>query len=90
MAKYLIIEKDYGTVYAYIEKGAHHTLMSKHRIPAYQLTEKELAKECDLDAYLEGNYFVFELKEKPSGKVKAVKKPKSKVTKKKARRKQSR
>lgn len=82
MAKYLIIEKDYNTVYAYIEHGEHHKLMSKHRIPACQLTENELNKECDLDAYADGTYFVFELKEKPNGKVKAVKKRKSKVARK--------
>lgn len=90
MAKYLIIEKYHRSVYAYVESGKHFEKMSRHRIPANQLTEKDLDKECDLDAYSDGNYFVFELKEKTSAKRKAVKARKSKVVKKRAARKASR
>jgi hypothetical protein len=90
MAKYLIIEKYHRSAYAYVESGKHFEKMSRHRIPANQLTEKDLDKECDLDAYADGNYFVFELKEQTRGKSKAVKARKSKVSKKKARRKQAR
>lgn len=90
MPKYLIIEKDYGTVYAYIESGKHFEKMSQHRIPANQLTEKDLANECDLDAYNNGHFFVFELKEQPHGKGKAVKTRKGKSVKKQAARKISR
>lgn len=90
MAKYLIIEKYHRNVYAYIESGTHFEKMSRYRIPANQLTEKDLDKECDLDAYSNGNYFVFELKEKTSDKVKASKKRKSKIVKKKAKRKKAR
>lgn len=87
MAKYLIIEKDYGTVYAYIERGKHFERASQHRIPANRLTEKDLDKECDLDAYSNGHYFVFELKEKTRATHKAVKKLKAKTAKKRVTRK---
>lgn len=87
MAKYLIIEKYHRSVYAYIERGKHFEKMSRHRIPANQLAEKDLDKECDLDAYSNGHYFVFELKEEPRVKNKAVKKLKAKAAKKRVTRK---
>lgn len=90
MAKYLIIEKYHRSVYAYVESGRHFEKMSRHRIPANQLTAKDLANECDLDAYSDGNYFVFELKEKTSDKVKEKQASKGKSVKKQAARKTTR
>lgn len=90
MAKYLIIEKDYGTVYAYIENETQFKRASRFRVQAFRRPEKDLDSECDLDAYCEGTHFVFELKEKTSAKRKAVKTRKSKVVKKRAARKASR
>lgn len=84
MAKYLIIEKYCNTVYVYIEKDKHHKEMSKHRNLANRLSETHLGTECDLNAYSNGHYFVFELKEKKSDKVKTIKKPKNKSGKKHA------
>jgi len=63
MKYYIIIHKDRGRIYCYMEDPEHHLVAEEQRIkestrlPVYKLDE-----ECDLSQYPNNIYFVFEPK----------------------------
>lgn len=77
---YLVIEKIYRGIYAYMEDDEHFKKMEPHR--GRQLPASVLNEECDLHCLPENSHVVFKIvNSKP--KTKAKPKPKPKATRKK-------
>lgn len=79
---YLIIEKVYGDIYAYMEDAEHFKKMELHR--GRRLPASVLNEECDLSCLPKNSHIVFKIvNSKPKAKPKTKVKNKPKATRKK-------
>lgn len=60
--KYLIVQKLRGKIFTYKETAAHYEIVEGERqVESLRLDPKMLEYECDLSAYGDNVYFVFNL-----------------------------